>query len=151
LLLSIVQGFFISIGGICLSVLFAYFEEKKYGVNLSAELQKEIDRVIPHTTDGVLPTRRVVEFIILFFSLFGTVLVINGLVVWDLLMIILFVILIWTFSYFVIKRKVHTLIQKSKQYLTQGITKKSQEFSILFSAGLLIYSLNVSGLGDLIP
>jgi hypothetical protein len=148
--LTILQGFFISIGGIFLSVLFAYFEEKKYGVNLSAELQKEIDRVIPHTTNGKLPSRRVIEFITLFFSLFGTVLVINGLVEWDLLMIIPLVILIWTFSYFVIKHKFHTLIQKSKQYLSQGIAKKSQEFSILFSAGLLIYSLHVSGLGDVI-
>lgn len=146
--LSILQGFIISLGGICLSVIFFYFQEKKSGINLSTGIQEEIHRVMPPTANGVRPNRRVIEFMFLFFSLFGTVLILNDLLAWDLLMIIPAVILFWTFTYFVVKRKVHLFLQKSKQYLTQGVTKKSQEFSILLSAGLLIYSLNASGLGN---
>lgn len=145
---TILQGFFISISGICISVLFVYFKERFHGINLSIEIQEEIERAIPHTSNGARLTPRLFEFIILFILLFGSILVINGLVDWGLLLIIPIVILIWTFSYFLAKRKIHTLCQKSKLYLIQGIPKKSQEISILLSAGLLIYTLNTSGLGN---
>ncbi|CDQ20731.1 hypothetical protein [Halobacillus karajensis] len=43
--LSILQGFFISFVGILLSVLFSYFQERHYGVDLTAGIQEQLAKI----------------------------------------------------------------------------------------------------------
>lgn len=46
--ICILQGFGISVCGTMIAVLFSYFQEKHYGVNLTYGLQDEIDEILLH-------------------------------------------------------------------------------------------------------
>lgn len=67
---------------------------------------------------------------------------------WGLLVIIPLIIMVWTFAYFLLKKRSYQLYIKTKDYFTSGIKYKSQQFSLLLAAGMLIFSVNQSGIGN---
>lgn len=142
------QGFFISLCGICIAVSFSYFQQKHEGIDITAEIQKEIEKVVTHSKNDGEISREVWEFILLFFSLFGTIFALHGILDWELLIILPPVVLIWTMLYFLLKGKLPRFFQHSKQYFTRDLVGKSQEFTLLLAAGVLIYTLNESGIGE---
>lgn len=144
---AILQGFFLSALAIGISVLFFHFHERKSSVDLSQGIKEEIERVQPSPAESKHSKLVVLEFMGLFLSLFGIILLLNYLLTWDLLIIIPTVILFWTFLYYVVKRKLNVFWEKGKLYIAKGLITRSQEMSLLFAAGMLIYSLNISGLG----
>ncbi|TDL31084.1 hypothetical protein E2R51_14915 [Jeotgalibacillus sp. S-D1] len=148
--LSILQGFFISFAGVLLAVLFSYFQERHYGVDLTEGIQEQLAKIGGDLKQDAKGNRNVTEFILLFVTLFGSIFLLNA--IWDvsLLLIIPIVIIAWVILYFILSRKTGRIIEHGKYYVKTGIPNKAQQFSILFAAGFLIDSVNQSGYGDFI-
>lgn len=148
--LSILQGFFISFAGILLSVLFSYFQERHYGVDLTAGIQEQLAKITEQKKQNTEGNREAREFGLLFVTLFGSIFLLNAL--WDveLLLIIPIVIIAWVLLYFIIRRRSSAITENGKTYVTRSIPNKAQQFSILLAAGFLIDAVNQSGYGDYI-
>ncbi|MDG5473185.1 hypothetical protein P6709_15635 [Jeotgalibacillus sp. ET6] len=148
--LSILQGFFLSFAGVLLAVLFSYFQERHYGVDLTEGIQEQLAKISKNTFSETQGKRNVIEFIFLFITLFGSIFLLNA--IWDasLLLIIPIVITAWVTIYFFITRKSIRIIENGKHYLKKGIPNKAQQFSILLAAGFLIDAVNQSGYGEFI-
>ncbi|QSS98886.1 hypothetical protein IMZ31_12345 [Pontibacillus sp. ALD_SL1] len=148
--LSILQGFVISLAGIMLSVLFSYYQERHYGVDLTEGIQEELRKIAEEKKDETKGNRDVYEFALLFISLFGTIFLLNALWSAELLLIIPIVIVFWVLLYFLIRTKLSAIITNAKTYIRKDIPNKGQQFSILLAAGFLINSVNQSGYGKYI-
>src|SRR5690606_19368405 len=66
----------------------------------------------------------------------------------EFLLVIPLVILVWTGIYFIAKRRISGMAKDTKLYFSRGIANQAQQFSILLSAGLLIYAMNGSNIGE---
>ncbi|WP_231417122.1 hypothetical protein [Pontibacillus sp. HN14] len=148
--LSILQGFVLSLAGIFLSVLFSYYQERHYGVDLTAGIQEELRKIAENKKDETKGNRDVYEFAFLFISLFGSIFLLNALWSAELLLIIPIVIVFWVLLYFFIRRKPGAILKNAKTYVRKDIPNKGQQFSILLAAGFLINSVNQSGYGKYI-
>jgi hypothetical protein len=148
--LSILQGFFISFAGILLSVLFSYFQERKYGVDLTAGIQEQLAKITEQKSRDTKGNRDAIEFGFLFVTLFGSIFLLNAL--WDveLLLIIPIVIVAWVILYFIIRQRSSAITENGKMYVTKSIPNKAQQFSMLLAAGFLIDAVNQSGYGEYI-
>ncbi|WP_226037575.1 hypothetical protein [Aquibacillus saliphilus] len=145
---TIAQGFFISLVGIFLSVWFASSRERQSGVNITAGIEEEIEKLIQQSQHTGKWNRLVIEFAFLFISLFSTIFILHITLGWGLLVIIPPIIMIWTCAYFVLKKRLKQLVAQAKDYFSKEIKYKSQQFSMLLAAGTLIYSVNQSGIGS---
>lgn len=145
---SIALGFVFALAGTFLSVIFSYYQEKKYGVDFSFVLKQEIDKALKNSRNQGKWNKDVAEFVFLFVSLFGTIFLVHELTGLEFLLTIPLVILGWTLFYFLFKKKCSNLVVETRYYFSAGIAKQAQQFSILIAAGLLIYALNQSDVGD---
>ena len=148
--LSILQGFFLSFAGILLSTLFSYYQERHYGVDLTAGIQKELKKIADQKKNETRGNRDALEFGFLFVTLFGSIFLLNAFWSADLLLIIPIVIVAWVLLNFLIRRRGSAIIENGKVYLTKSIPNKAQQFSILLAAGFLINAVNQSGYGKYI-
>lgn len=148
--LSILQGFFISFAGVLLAVLFSYFQERHYGVDLTEGIQEQLAKIAGNRQPNTKGNRNVIEFGFLFVTLFGSIFLFNAIWNISLLLIIPIVIVVWVILYFFISKKIRRIIENGKSYLITGIPNKAQQFSILFAAGFLIDAVDQSGYGDYI-
>ncbi|WP_017381040.1 hypothetical protein [Paenisporosarcina sp. TG-14] len=144
---SMLLGFIFAFAGTLLAVAFSYFKEKDYNADFTTTLQLEIDKAVKNSRNPGYWNRDVAEFIFLFISLFGTIFLAHEISGLEFLLVIPMVILVWTCLYFLIKRRKKSFLTNNTFYLSQGIAKQAQQFSILLSAGLLIYSLNQTTVG----
>lgn len=145
---SMALGFVFALAGTFLSVIFSYYQEKKYGVDFSLVLKQEIDKALKNSRNQGKWNKDVAEFVFLFVSLFGTIFLVHELTGLEFLLTIPLVILGWTLFYFLFKKKSSNLVVETRYYFSAGIAKQAQQFSILIAAGLLIYALNQSNVGD---
>ncbi|MFD1848815.1 hypothetical protein [Oceanobacillus bengalensis] len=143
--LSILQGLVISSIGIMIALIFSHFEEKRYGVNLTAGLQTEIDEVLSHTKDKKQMHRNVIEFAILFITLFGSILILQAFSNIELLVLIPLVVFVWIILYFIVKRRPRKLIWEAKKYVDKDMEKQAYQLCVMLGAGVLIYGLNQTG------
>ncbi|WP_079480322.1 hypothetical protein [Halobacillus salinus] len=150
LTLSILQGFFISLAGILLSVMFSYYQERHYGVDLTEGIQEELAKIAEHKKQDTRGNRDALEFAFLFVTLFGSIFFINAITDVKLLNIIPIVIVGWVILYFIIRRRGSAITENGNVYLKESIPNKAQQFSILLAAGFLINSVNQSGYGKYI-
>ncbi len=150
LALCILQGFVISLAGILLSVLFSHFQERHYGIDLTAGIQEELAKIADAKQQDTRGNRDALEFVWLFVTLFGSIFLLNA--IWDaeLLLIIPIVIVAWILLYFIVRRRTRAIKENGKIYLTKNIPDKAQQFSILLAAGFLIQAVNQSGYGKYI-
>ncbi|WP_053220060.1 hypothetical protein [Virgibacillus senegalensis] len=144
---TIAQGLMISLAGMGLAVWFASRKEKQYGIDFTSGIQSEIAKLVEPKEKGQ-SRRQVLEFAVLFVSLFTTIFLLHLLMGWGLLIVIPPVIVIWTIGYFVIKKRTGRLASQARQYFVQEMKHKSQQFSLLLAAGMLIYAVNESGAGN---
>ncbi|MDQ0429801.1 hypothetical protein QOZ98_002629 [Planomicrobium stackebrandtii] len=144
---SMALGFAFAFAGTILSVIFSYFQEKKYGVDFTYVLKQEIDKAMKNSRNQGKWNKDVAEFVFLFISLFGTIFFVHEMTGLEFLLTIPLVILGWTMLYFLIKRKPCSFVVETRYYFSTGIAKQAQQFSILIAAGLLIYALNQSNAG----
>lgn len=148
--LSILQGFFVSMCAVVLAVFMSNLRERQYDVDLTRGLQEVIANMQFRTEPGKNAGREVWEFLFLFVSLFGTIFLIHGIWGGSLLIVIPLVIVIWTLFYYAVKRRFGRFTKRIKYYFTDEAQGNSQQFLLLLSAGLLINSLNHSGVGQAI-
>ncbi|WP_164669793.1 hypothetical protein [Virgibacillus doumboii] len=144
---TILQGFFITVCLIIIAVIFSYFDEKRYGVNLTAEIKKEIASVLEHSSDKKQQTQKSLEFILLFITLFGSIFVLYEFVSIPLMVLIPLVIIVWTILYFLVKKRPGKLVEDTKNHVADGLLGQSYQFSVMVSAGVMIYGLNGTGFG----
>ncbi|WP_156289596.1 hypothetical protein [Oceanobacillus salinisoli] len=147
---SILQGLGISIAGIIVALIFSHFEEKRYGVDLTAGLQTEIDDVLSHTRNRKQMHRNVREFVVLFVSLFGSILILQAMINLELLVLIPLVVLIWMTAYYLIKRRPKRLTQEAYAYVTKDIEHQAYQLCVMLGAGILIYALNQTGFAHVV-
>ncbi|WP_236561098.1 hypothetical protein [Pontibacillus sp. HMF3514] len=150
LALAILQGFVISFAGILLSVLFSYFQERHYGVDLTAGIQGELAKITEEKKQDTKGNRDALEFGFLFVTLFGSIFFLNA--IWDanLLLIIPIVIVAWVILYFIVRKRTSVILENGKAYFAKSVPSKAQQFSILLAAGFLINAVNQSGYGKYI-
>lgn len=140
--ISILQGLGISICGICIALIFSHFEEKKYGVNLTASLEMEMEDILGHIVSKEKTKQLVIEFIIIFITLFGLIFLLNAIFSVELMVLIPLVIFVWTIIYYVVKRRPSEFLSKGKQYMEKDLVPGSFQLCIMVGAGMLIYGLN---------
>ena len=148
--LSILQGFVIAFAGTLLSVLFSHFQERHYGVDLTAGIQEELGRIEEEKKEDPNGNRDALEFGLLFVTLFGSIFLLNAVWPVDLLLIIPIVIVAWVLLYFIVRRRSSAIVENGKTYVGKSIPNKAQQFSILLAAGFLINAVNQSGYGEYI-
>ncbi|MCP3028537.1 hypothetical protein [Halobacillus sp. A5] len=146
--LSMLQGGVISLFAVLLAVMFSYFEEKHYQIDISSALKEEIEKAIGSEERGKL-SREVVEFASLFVLIFGTIFFLHGVFGLEILEIIPPVIMVYTLLYFIVKSRTVSLRKNVEFYFTEYTQGKAQQFSILLSVGLVIVALNLSGWGEI--
>lgn len=139
--ISILQGLGISVVGIIIALVFSHFEEKRYGVDLTAGLQMEIDDVMDQSNKKEVH-RHVKEFAILFISLFGSIFILHAYVSVELLVLIPLVVLVWIISYFLVKKRPKQLTQEAYTFITSTMEKQSYQVCVMLGAGTLIYALH---------
>lgn len=141
--LSIAQGFGAALVGTVIAVLFMTFEERKRDVDLTPLIQKEMEDILEAASaDYTVRRKNVIEFILLFVSLFGTIFFIYS--IWDipLLILIPIVIIIWMVIFYIYKQRIYKFEMIAKQYVTEGLNKQSPSLVLMLSVGVLIYALN---------
>ncbi|WP_245843900.1 hypothetical protein [Oceanobacillus rekensis] len=148
--ISIVQGMMVAICGIFISLIFSKFEEKKYGVNLTAGLTSEIEDLLSHTTNKREVNRHSIEFIVLFISLFGSIFILNAFVEMELLVLIPMVVMIWIISYYVFKRRLNKLYETAKTYIQKDMVSQSYQLCVMLGAGILIFALSQTGFASIV-
>ncbi|OZU88051.1 hypothetical protein CIL03_13025 [Virgibacillus indicus] len=146
--LAILQGAGISLVAMIIALVFSHFEGKRYNVDFTAALKTEFDDVRSHTTDKQKVKRNVIEFIILFLSLFGSILFIYAFVDVELLVLIPLVVLVWMLVYYMLKRKTKLFTQEVYSYVTRDIDRLAYQISMMLAVGILIFSLNQTAFAE---
>ncbi|MGM8365814.1 hypothetical protein ACLIBG_10095 [Virgibacillus sp. W0181] len=139
---AILQGFGMAMIGTVVAVIFSAFQEKSYGVQLTPALNTEINNVLEHASNVKVRKQKVIEFFLLFITLFGTIFLLHALLHVALMLIIPFVVILWTFSFYVYKGKMKKFFRIMVQYFNEDMTKQSYQLSVMVAVGLLIYGLN---------
>lgn len=145
---SIIQGFLITIAAMVLASLFFHFEKKRYKINFNSEIQKEIELVMDKSSDKKEQVKKTLEFFFLFITLFGAIFLIYELLNVELILLIPLVIVVWITLYFLIKQKLRIMLSEMKNYYTNDLSLQSYQISVMTSAGVLIFALNQSGIGQ---
>lgn len=148
--ISILQGLGIALVGILIAVVFSFFEEKRSGVDVSAGLKAVLADLTIQGEQTENNNRLVIEFILLFVSLFGTIILFHNLVETQLLILIPLVIVCWTLVYFLLKKKLWKFLASAKNFADQPILNQSYQLSVMLGAGMLIYALNQTGFGSVV-
>lgn len=142
-MITMMHGFFLSLVGVLLSSIFFLFYKREETKSLTIEIREIIQN---QKTEG--NNRRIfIEFVVLLLSLILLILTLNYLVSWSILRIIPIVIIFWTFGYFLVNKKLNHFVWEGRTFFG-NIPFKSKEISIFLSAGLLVASLNISGIGQ---
>ncbi|WP_100012816.1 hypothetical protein [Lentibacillus sediminis] len=143
--ISILQGFGMSVCGIIIALVFSYFDEKRYGVDLTSGLQTEIEEVVSHSANNRQMKRKIIEFALLFFSLFGSIFIVQAIVPVELLVLIPLVVVVWIFIYYLLKKRPHKLIKKANMYVNHDMSGQSYQLCVMLGAGMMIFALNQTG------
>ncbi|SDQ78876.1 hypothetical protein [Virgibacillus salinus] len=144
---TILQGFVVTVCAIAMAVIFSYFDEKRYGVNLTSEIKTEIDKVVSHSSNRKQQIRNSLEFTFLFITLFGSIFILYEVLSIPLMVLIPLVIIVWTSIYFMIKKSPIKLFRQTTEYYREGLVSQGYQFSIMLAAGVMILGINQTGLG----
>ncbi len=145
---TILQGFVVTVCAIAVAVIFSYFDEKRYGVDLTSEIKTEIDKVVSHSSNRKQQIRHTLEFAFLFITLFGSIFILYELLSIPLMVLIPLVIIVWTSIYFTIKKSAVKLFRQTAEYYREGLISQGYQFSIMLAAGVMILGINQTGLGE---
>lgn len=140
--IAIAQGFGIAIVGTIIALVSSYVQERKYGIDITPVLQKEINTILRNASSKKIRVKKVIEFSLLFLTLFGTIFIIY--MIWQvpLMILIPIVILFWVITFYVLKRRINKLGFIGKNYVHTGLVKQAYQLCVMISVGVLIYALN---------
>src|SRR5699024_84750 len=122
--LAILQGAGIAFIGTVLAVFVMYFEEKRAGEALTPVLQENIKSILTHASAQNLRKRKVIEFVFLFLTLFGTIFLLHGIFHIQLMIIIPIVTIFWIGVFYLLKRKAYKLPSIMKEYVRADMLKQ---------------------------
>lgn len=140
--ISIAQGFGIAIVGSVIAVVFASSQERKQAIAITPVLQKEINNILQNASNKKVRVRKVMEFFLLFLTLFGAIFFIYAIWHVPLMILIPIVIICWIITFYVYKRRTYKLGTIAKQYVYEGLQKQTYQLNLMISIGTLIYALN---------
>ncbi|MFC2949700.1 hypothetical protein [Virgibacillus sediminis] len=147
--ISIFQGMAVSVFGVILAIVFSKFEEKRYKVDLTEGLQREIGEVLKGSESKEEIHRLVKEFIVLFVTLFGTIFLVNSLADMPLLVLIPLVVVVWIAAYYTVKGRIPTLVLEAKRHYADGLAPQAYQLCIMLGAGTMIFGLNQTVFPDM--
>lgn len=151
LYISILQGFGMAIVGVMIALIFSRFEEKKYGVDLTAGLESELSEVLSSNKHNHRHMKRdFIEFIVLFFTLFGSIFIIQAFVDIELLILIPLAVVSFIVIYFIYKRRVDKLFIQAKSHVQNDIIHGTYQLCTMLGAGVMIFSLNQTNFATLV-
>src|SRR5699024_9509156 len=139
---TILQGFVIAMLGTGLAVFLAARQEKRYGINLTPILQDALTSLINQASRPEIQRRKVIEFIWLFVTLFGSILLIHSFFHFYLMLFFPNFIIVLTVAFYLYKRRPNRLRHVIYTYVKKDIPHQSYQLSIMLSVGVLIYALN---------
>lgn len=145
--ISILQGLGIAIVGLLMAFVFAFYEEKRSGVDLTSGLKAVLAELNIQEEQTVNNDRLVFEFILLFITLFGTIILFHHFVKSPLMILVPLVIICWTLVYFLLKKRFWKFLASAKNFADQSILNQSYQLSVMLGAGMLIYALNQTDFG----
>ena len=140
--MTILQGMGIALLGSVMAMIFAYFHEKRTGVTLTPTLQAEIKKTVENASPKEVRVKKVIEFSMLFVTLFGSVFLIHGLFDITLMVLIPIVIIFWMVSFYIIKRLTEKIPDTLSHYYEHDLTNQAYQLNIMLCVGVLIYALN---------
>lgn len=140
--ITILQGFGMAILGSIMAIIFAYVNEKRSKVNLTPELRIAIAEAVKNASPQDVRIKKVIEFALLFISLFGTVFLLHFLFDFSLMILIPIIIIFWVISFYVIKGRANKLSDVFTKYVKYDLTNQSYQLNIMLTVGVLIFALN---------
>lgn len=140
--IAVLQGFAFAVIGTILAVIFASFDEKHYGENLTEGLHEEIDNILKNASSKEVRIKKVIEFILLFITLFGTIFILHTLTGRSLMVLIPTVLIFWVIAFYIFKGRIKKLKPVAHGYFTQSMTKGAYQLNVMATVGILIYALN---------
>lgn len=147
--ISIIQGFGIALVGTILAVLFVSPTERRHNLDITPILQTEINQVLLNASSDTKERKKnVIEFFLLFVSLFGTIFLIYTIWKIPLLILIPLVIIGWIITFYLYKQSFSKLKNISVQYFLIEIPNKAYQVSLMLSIGTLIFSLNQTNFAE---
>lgn len=147
---TILQGMGIAFLGTIMAVVFAHFQEKRFAVQLTPILQAEIDKVVLSASPKHVRVRKVVEFCLLFISLFGSVFLLHSFFHIKLMILIPIVIIFWVVSFYMIKGRINRLPNVFSHYFKNELSSQAYQLNIMLAVGVLIYGLNQTNFSRII-
>src|SRR5699024_4291698 len=147
---TILQGFGIAVVGSIIAVLFFHYESKRYGVDITAGLQSEIDNVLKHENSKEETKRLTIEFMLLFITLVASIFTGYSIFDLELLVLIPLIVLVWITAYYFIKRKPKRLTQEMYRYFSQEAETQGYQLSMMLGVGVFIYALNHTGFAQFV-
>ena len=147
---TILQGFAIAMIGTMVATLFSMIHEKKSDVPLTPVIKKNIEKIVDHASSEEVRKRNVIEFAILFFTLFGTIFFIHGLFHLPLMLTIPITIVAWIVTFYIVKRRIHKFVFIMKEYVQKEMLFQAYSMSIMLSVGVLIFSLRKTAFASIV-
>src|SRR5690625_5051352 len=139
---TILQGLMIAILGTCLAVFFGWRQEKRYGVNLTPVLKEALASLVQQASRPEIQRKKVIEFMWLFVTLFGSIVFIHVIFHVKLRLVIPNVIIFLTIVFYIYKRRFKRFLDFFVIYLTKDLPHQSYQLSVMLAVGVLIYALN---------
>ncbi len=139
---AILQGLGIAILGSIMAVVFAHVMEKRAGVDLTPTLREAIAEAVKNASPKDVRIKKVIEFALLFVSLFGSVFVLHSLFHFRLMILIPIVIIFWVIGFYVSKRRAYKLSDVFAKYVKYDLTNQAYQLNVMLTVGVLIFALN---------
>ncbi|THE09921.1 hypothetical protein E1I69_20610 [Bacillus timonensis] len=137
--LTLLNGFLLSFCGILISVFIFHFINNKDNIHLNNEITINLTNDLPSNS---IVKKTINEFIVLLISLLGSIVIFYFLLPLSLLIILPLVAIIWTITFFLVKKDIRAFISKLSFFMKKEIPLKAKEVVVFFTAGFVVASLN---------
>lgn len=140
--IAMIQGFVIAMIGTLISVSFSNRQMKKYKLDVTPVLQTEIENVLQFASSKDVQVKKVIEFFLLFISLFGTIFLLHGFFKIKLMLLIPIVIIFWMLAFYLYKGKKRKFFFVIQDYVKNDMVNQTYQLSVMIVVGILIFGLN---------
>lgn len=147
---SIMQGLGMAIVGTIMAVIYMSLKEKRLNVSFTAVIQANLEKLTENASPKAVQKRKVVEFFILFISLFGTIFFIHAVFHVNLLLTIPIVIVCWLITFYLVKKRSHKLGNVTKTFVMKDILNNSYQLNVMLTVGVLIYGLRQTDFANIV-
>lgn len=148
--IAILQGLGMAIVGTLMAVIYISLKEKRLNVSFTSVIQDNLEKLTENASPKAVQKRKVVEFFILFITLFGTIFLIHAVFHVNLLITIPIVIICWIITFYIVKRRGHKLGNIGKTFVMNDVLKNSYQLNIMLTVGVLIYGLRQTDFANIV-